>query len=85
MLPDLRTNKLVWPAVVLTLTALVTTPTAQATATGSGSSDFHGDGYQDLALGTSGAPGPGGVTGAVTILYGGPNGTSGHSLRRPAA
>ncbi|YCK40361.1 FG-GAP repeat domain-containing protein [Actinomadura sp. ATCC 39365] len=84
MLLRMRMKKLLWPAVVLALTALVTAPTAQAAANGTGTSDFNGDGYQDLALGTSRAPGLQGVTGAVTVLYGGPNGISGHLVRRPA-
>nr|WP_082535278.1 FG-GAP-like repeat-containing protein [Nonomuraea pusilla] len=81
----MRTITMAWPAAVLALTALLTSPAAPAAAAAPAGRDFNGDGYNDLAVGTPAAPGPNGTTGAATILYGGPGGIGGHTVRRPAA
>ncbi|TMR08390.1 hypothetical protein ETD86_48055 [Nonomuraea turkmeniaca] len=78
--------KMTWPVVVLTLATALTLPAPPAAAAQVAvNSDFNGDGYHDLAIGTPNVPGPNGTTGAVTILYGGPDGIDDHAVRRPEA
>ncbi|MEU4547259.1 FG-GAP-like repeat-containing protein [Nonomuraea dietziae] len=82
----MRVNMMTWPVAVLILTTVLTLPAPPAVAAQVAvNSDFNGDGYHDLAIGTPGVPGPNGTTGAVTILYGGPGGIDAHTVRRPEA
>ncbi|GIH90167.1 FG-GAP and VCBS repeat-containing protein [Planobispora siamensis] len=77
-------------ALVLALSTALTLPAAAPAGAQAAPSvkntDFNGDGYNDLAVGSPSYPGAQGSanSGLVTVLYGGPNGLGGHENFRPA-
>ncbi|GII03450.1 FG-GAP repeat domain-containing protein [Planobispora takensis] len=75
-----------WAALLAALTTPVTLPAAPAAAAPiTVDTDFNGDGYNDLAVGSQSYPGHEGTghSGLITVLYGGPNGLTGRHLIRP--
>ncbi|MFI6819193.1 FG-GAP and VCBS repeat-containing protein [Nonomuraea sp. NPDC050328] len=84
----MQANKIAWSAALLALTTTFTSVAAPASASAAPiayNSDFNGDGYNDLAVGMPSYPAVSGSsnTGLITVLYGGPDGFTGHSHLRP--
>ncbi|MEV4061740.1 FG-GAP repeat domain-containing protein [Nonomuraea dietziae] len=85
----MNAQKIARSAALLALMAALTVPhgTAQAAAQAPGNTDFNGDGYNDVALGSPNYPGyPGtNTSGLMAVLYGGPDGlTNSRHVIRPA-
>ncbi|GAA3316078.1 FG-GAP repeat domain-containing protein [Nonomuraea dietziae] len=83
----MHAKKITRSAVLLALVAALALPAGQAQAATPTpkNTDFNGDGYNDLALGSPNYAGEDGSwnRGLVTVLYGGPDGFDGHWSRRP--
>ncbi|MEU4328765.1 FG-GAP repeat domain-containing protein [Nonomuraea dietziae] len=83
----MHAKKITRSAVLLALAAALAIPggQAQAATPTPKNTDFNGDGYNDLALGSPNYAGEDGSwnRGLVTVLYGGPDGFDGHWSRRP--
>ncbi|MBG0831718.1 VCBS repeat-containing protein [Planomonospora sp. ID67723] len=85
----MNAQKIVRSAVLLALVTTLTAPhgPARASAPAPGNTDFNGDGYNDLAVGSPSYPGyPGtGNSGLIAVLFGGPDGLTSHRhIIRPA-
>ncbi|MGW4475458.1 FG-GAP-like repeat-containing protein [Nonomuraea sp. NPDC004354] len=76
----MHVRKIVRSATLLALTAALVFPAGPAHAVAARNTDFNGDGYNDVALTFAYRS-----SGGIAVLYGGPNGTSGHHLIRPPA
>ncbi|MFF4197100.1 VCBS repeat-containing protein [Nonomuraea sp. NPDC001831] len=85
----MQAHKIAWSAALLALTTTLislTVPPAAAATPITYTSDFNGDGYNDLAVGMPSYPAAvsgSGNTGLIAVLYGGPSGFTGRSHLRP--
>ncbi|MEV0588794.1 FG-GAP-like repeat-containing protein [Nonomuraea sp. NPDC050310] len=83
----MHARKILQSAAVLALSAALTLPAGPAQAAAGPNTDFNGDGYNDLAVGSPSYPGYPGTknSGLVAVLFGGPDGlTYNRHIIRPA-